>query len=72
VSFQRKKNFFFKFIFFIFYRKSQYRSDYEGIDINQHHREPAAAPKDLKKPYVVPQQKMETMTVTQVSDQIFD
>jgi hypothetical protein len=40
--------------------------DYEGIDTSRHLRQPAAAPKDHQKPYVLPTQKMDTMTVTQV------
>ncbi len=55
-----------KFHISFFNRKSQYRSDYEGIDTSQHHREPAVVPKDKQKLYVVPNQKMETVTVTQV------
>ena len=47
-------------------RKSQYRSDYEGIDTKLHRREPPVAPKDKQQTYVVPYQKMDTMTVTQV------
>lgn len=48
------------------YRKSQYREDYEGIDTKLHRREPPVAPKDKQLSYVVPYQKMDTMTVTQV------
>jgi hypothetical protein len=54
-------------LFFSFHSKSQYRSDYEGIDTSRHPRQPAAAPKDHQKPYVSPIVKMDTMTVTQVS-----
>ena len=48
------------------YRKSQYRVDYEGIDTKLHRREPPVVPKDKQLSYVVPYQKMDTMTVTQV------
>jgi len=58
----RKKN-----VFFLSYRKSQYRSDYEGIDTSLHHREPPASHKDQQKVHIVPSQKMDTLTVTQVN-----
>ncbi|CAF3541128.1 unnamed protein product [Rotaria sp. Silwood1] len=51
--------------------KSQYRTDYAGIDTSRYPREPAALPKD-KKPYVAPIQKMDTMSVTQRDFQPLD
>ena len=48
-------------------RDSQYRLDYPGHDTNQHPRQPPAAPKDHRKPYMAPVIKMDTLTVSQVS-----
>ena len=53
-----------------FSRRSQYRVDYEGIDTSRHPRAPLAAPKD--RTYIPPIQKMDTMTVTQVSINDYD
>ncbi|CAF3335042.1 unnamed protein product [Rotaria socialis] len=52
--------------------KSQYRTDYEGIDASRHTRQPPAAPKDHNRPYVPPIQKMDTMSVTQRDFQPLD
>ncbi|CAF0836200.1 unnamed protein product [Adineta ricciae] len=52
--------------------KSQYQSDYEGIDTSRHHRPPPVAPKDRQRLYVPTIQKMDTMTVTQRDFQPLD
>jgi hypothetical protein len=49
-----------------FSRESQYRLDYPGHDTNQHPRQPVAAPKDYRKPYIPPIHKMDILTTTQV------
>lgn len=46
---------------------TQYRVDYPGHDTSEHPREPAAIPKEEQKPYIPPMQKMDTLTVTQVT-----
>ena len=51
----------------LFSRDSQYRLDYPGHDTNEHPRQPLAAPKDHRRPYMAPIQKMDTLTVSQVS-----
>jgi len=53
-------------LLYYFSRESQYQLDYPGHDINQHPRQPAAPPKDYRKPYIAPIHKMDILTTTQV------
>ena len=59
-----KKNYFYS-------RDSQYRVDYPGYDTTQHPRPAAAMPKEERRIYTGPNEKMDTQTITQVDFIIF-